>query len=162
MSPVKLLPISPVRTGAVPVPGQAADPLFFTPFINTGGVSLPIIATTRITTSIVVRPRVQAGVVNLDLMPRLEVHVEGTKTEPEQIDLKQFHTTLSVQNGQVGRVRGFTGADEEFNRRFLGAKDAEAGETSIVVKVSAKAASPEKVNREPPAPPVPNLPSAPK
>lgn len=120
--------------GAVPVPGQAVDPLFFAPFVNTGGVFLPIIATTRITTSVVVRPRVRAGVVNLDLMPRLEVKLEGSEMEPQQIDLKQFHTSLSVPHGQVGRVRGFTGAGEEFNRRFLGAKDPENGATAIVVK----------------------------
>lgn len=127
--------------GAVAVPGQAADPLFFAPFINTGGVALPIIATTRVTTSVVVRPRVQSGVVDLDLMPRVEVKLEGSEMEPQQIDLKQFHTVMSVQNGQVGRVHGFTGADEEFNRRFLGAKDPATGESAIVVKVAIRPAA---------------------
>ena len=61
--------------------------------------------------------------------------------EPQTVDLKQFHTVLQVQNQQVGRLHGFTGADEEFNRRFLGAKDPESGDTAIVVKVSARAAA---------------------
>ncbi len=128
--------------GTVPVPGQVGDPLFFAPFINTGGVFLPIVSTTRITTSVVVRPRVGAGVVDLDLMPRLEVKLEGSETEPQQIDLKQFHTVLSVRNQQIGRVGGFLGAEAEFNRRFLGAKEGQDGDTAIVVKVSAKAAVP--------------------
>lgn len=130
--------------GAVAVPDQAANPMFFAPFINTGGISLPIIATTRITTSVVVRPRVQSGVVNLDLMPRLEVKIEGSEMEPQQIDLKQFHTVLPVQNGQVGRVHGFTGADEDFNRHFLGAKDPATGDSVIVVKVAIRPAAVEK------------------
>lgn len=130
--------------GAVAVPGQAANPLFFAPFINTGGISLPILSTSRITTSIVVRPRVQSGVVNLDLMPRLEVKLEGSEMEPQQVDLKQFHTLLPVQNGQVGRVHGFTGADEDFNRHFLGAKDPATGDSAIVVKVEIRPAAAEK------------------
>lgn len=126
--------------GVVPVPGQAGNPVFFAPFINTGGISLPIIATTRIRTSVVVRPRVEAGLVELDLMPRLEVQLEDTAMEPQTVDLKQFHTVLQVQNQQVGRLHGFTGADEDFNRHFLGAKDPKSGDTAIVVKVSARAA----------------------
>lgn len=153
--------------GAVPVPGQVADPLFFAPFINAGGVSLPIISTTRITTSVVVRPRVAAGVVNLDLMPRLEVKLEGSEMEPQEVDLKQFHTVLPVQNQQVGRIYGFTGADEEFNRRFLGARDPATGGTAIVVKVTAKAPVPgSKVPpstvASPPIPAAPPLSSTPK
>jgi len=126
--------------GSVPVPGRVGDPLFFAPFVNTGGIALPIISTTRITTSVVVRPRVQSGVVHLDLMPRLEVKLEGSEMEPQQIDLKQFHTVLTVQNQQAGRVRGFTGADDAFNRRFLGAKDPETGDTAIRVKAEIRPA----------------------
>jgi hypothetical protein len=135
--------------GAIPVPGQVADPLFFAPWIQAGGISLPVIATTRITTSVVVRPRVHAGVVNLDLMPRLEVKLEGSEMEPEQVDLKEFQTLLPVQNGQVGRVRGFTGAGEEFNRRFLGARDPATGDSAIVVKVAIRPAAPEPPAAQP-------------
>lgn len=153
-------------TGTVPVPGQVADPLFFAPFINTGGISLPIISTTRISTSIVVRPRLQAGIVHLDLMPRLQVEVADSAMEPQAVDLKQFHTVLSVQNHQTGRVHGFTGADDDFNRRFLGAKDPDEGTTALVVKVEARAARGEKVpsatspdpTRPVPPPPTPSLP----
>lgn len=120
--------------GAVPVPGGAVDPLFFAPFASAAGVSLPILSTTRITTSVVVRPRVQAGVIHLDLMPRLEVAIADSAAEPETIDLKQFHTVLPVRRGELGRVHGFAGADEVFNRHFLGAKDTASGETAILVK----------------------------
>jgi len=126
--------------GAVAVPGLAGDPVFFAPFLNAGGVFLPVVATTRIQTSVVVRPRLQAGTVELDLMPRLEVRLEDTAMEPETVDLKQFHTVLRVRNEQVGRLPGFAGAGEEFNRRFLGAKDPESGGVAIVVKVAARAA----------------------
>jgi hypothetical protein len=136
--------------GVVPVPGQVGDPVFFAPFINTGGLSLPIIATTRIKTSVVVRPRVQAGLVELDLMPRLEVQLEDTSMDPQTIDLKQFHTVLQVQNRQVGRLHGFAGADEGFNRRFLGAKDSESGDSALIVKVSVRTAV--KKANEPPSP----------
>lgn len=153
-------------TGAVPVPGQVADPLFFAPFINTGGISLPILSTTRITTSVVVRPRFQAGAVHLDLMPRLQVEIADSAMEPQVIDLKRFHTVLSVQNHQTGRVHGFTGADDDFNRRFFGAKDPGEGTTALVVKVEARAAREESATSAPtaappravPPPPTPALP----
>ncbi|MCB1203096.1 MAG: hypothetical protein KDN18_02470 [Verrucomicrobiae bacterium] len=145
--------------GVVPVPGQAANPLFFAPFINAGGISLPIISTTRITTSVVVRPRLQAGLVHLDLMPRLQVEIEDSAMETQFVDLKQFHTVLSVQNNQIGRIPGFAGADDEFNRRFLGAKDPENGSTAIVVKVAARAPRIEEQNSgTAPTPPSPSLP----
>jgi hypothetical protein len=47
-----------------------------------------------------------------------------------------------VRNHQVGRLPGFAGAGEEFDRRFLGAKDPASGATAIVVKVAARAAAP--------------------
>jgi hypothetical protein len=132
------------RVGAVAVPGQAANPLFFAPFVEGAGVFLPILSTTRIRTSVVLRPRVHAGVVHLDLMPRLEVELDGSEAEPESVDLKQFHSVLEVRNGELGRIRGFAGADEEFNRQFLGAKDPASGGTAIVVKAKVVPASGER------------------
>lgn len=132
--------------GNVPVSERVGDPLFFAPFINTGGISLPIISTTRISTSIVIRPRLEVGVINLDMMPRLKVEIDGSEMEPQLIDLKAYQTTLPVTNHQVGRVYGFTGADDTFNRHFFGAKDLTAGGTAIVVK--AKASPPGTVSSE--------------
>ena len=123
--------------GTVPVNGQVGDPLFFAPFINTGGVSLPVISTTRISTSIVIRPRLEVGVINLDMMPRLEVEIDGSEMEPQLIDLKAYQTTLPVANHQVGRIYGFTGADDTFHRHFFGAKDLTTGGTAIIVKAKA-------------------------
>ena len=123
--------------GTVPVNGQVGDPLFFAPFINTGGVSLPIISTTRISTSIVIRPRLEVGVINLDMMPRLKVEIDGSEMEPQLVDLKAYQTTLPVANHQVGRLYGFTGAGDTFHRHFFGAKDLTAGGTAIVVKAKA-------------------------
>ena len=123
--------------GTVPVNGQVGDPLFFAPFINTGGISLPIISTTRISTSIVIRPRLEVGVINLDMMPRLKVEIDGSEMEPQLIDLKPYQTTLPVANHQVGRIHGFTGADDSFHRHFFGAKDLTTGDTAIVVKAKA-------------------------
>ena len=133
--------------GSVPVNGRVGNPAFFSPFINTGGINLPIISTTRISTSIVIRPRLEVGVINLDMMPRLQVQIDGSEMEPQLIDLKQYRTTLPVTNHQVGRVYGFTGADEDFNRHFFGAKDLTSGGTAIVVKAKATPpgnAAPEK------------------
>ncbi len=120
--------------GSVVVPETTADPGFFSPFLEGTGVALPVLSTTRITTSVVVRPRVVSGVVNLDLMPRLLVKGQGEDDAEKEIDLRQFHTAMTVPNGQVGRVRGFSGADAAFNRHFLGAKDTASGACAIVVK----------------------------
>jgi hypothetical protein len=137
--------------GSVPVTGQVGNPAFFTPYINTGGISLPIISTTRISTSVVIRPRLEVGVINLDMMPRLQVEIDGSEMEPQLIDLKQYRTTLPVANGQVGRVYGFAGADEDFNRQFFGAKDPATGGTAIVVRAKVTppgSAVPEKAAKE--------------
>lgn len=133
--------------GVVPVNGQVADPLFFAPFINAGGISLPIISTTRISTSIVIRPRLEVGVIHLEMMPRLKLEIDGSEMEPQLIDLRAYQTTLPVANHQVGRLHGFTGADDTFHRHFFGAKDLTTGGTAIVVKAKASppgSAAPEK------------------
>jgi len=122
------------QIGAVPVLGQVGNPTFFTPWINTGGISLPVISTTRVTTSVVIRPKVVLGVVHLDIMPRLTVKLEGSEMEPEVIDVKQYYTAMEVPNNGVARVYGFQGADDDFNRQFFGADDPATGGTALVVK----------------------------
>jgi hypothetical protein len=59
-------------------------------------------------------------------------HVEETAMERLTFGLKQFHTVPQVQNQPVGRLHGFTGADDEIKRRFPGAKDPKSGDTAIV------------------------------
>lgn len=123
--------------GAVPVNGQVANPMFFHPFIDAGAINMPIISTTRISTSIVIRPRVNLGAVSLDVMPRLTIEPEEdeqSEREPEMVDLRQFRTTIEIPRGEVGKVRGLAGADDEFNRHFFGAENLESGSTAIVVK----------------------------
>ena len=57
-----------------------------------------------------------------------------------------------VPNGEIGRVYGFSGASDEFNRYFLGAEDSDnPGRAAIVVRAEIKppgtaaAASPAEV-----------------
>jgi hypothetical protein len=125
--------------GTVPVNGRVADPAFFAPFIDAGVINMPIISTTRISTSIVIRPRVNLGAVDLDMMPRLTIEPvddEQAERDPETVDLKKYRTTVRAQNGEKARVYGFSGASEDFNRRFFGAKDPDKGSTAIVVKAA--------------------------
>lgn len=125
--------------GVIPANGAVGTPVFFGPFIEAGAIPMPIISTTRISTSVVVRPRVELGKVHLDMIPRLRVGEENTTGEarydPVEIDLRQFRTTLIVNNKEVGRAYGFTGAGEEFNNRFFGAKDPHTGRSAVMVKV---------------------------
>jgi len=125
------------QIGNVPVIDQVGDPAFFSPFARSGDILLPIISTTRISTSVVIRPRVNLGVVSLDVMPRLTVETDETEESVgglHTIDLSEFSTQVDVQNEGVGRVYGFPKADDEFNRRFFGAEDADSGRAAIVVK----------------------------
>lgn len=132
-----ILPVGNV--GTVPVANQVGNPVFFSPFINSGGISLPVISTTRISTSVVIRPQVTAGVVSLDMMPRLVVAGTDAEAEDLVVNLSQFRTTLAVKNNEFGRVHGFTGASEEFNRRFFDAKpDDKDGSVAITVKAEIK------------------------
>lgn len=124
--------------GTVPVSNGVANPTFFNPFINSGQIRMPIISTTRISTSIVIRPRFSAGVVTLDMMPRLTVTADEAAGGGEYVtDLKQYRTEMGIQNGQEGRVYGFTGADDEFHRHFFDAKDPDKG--TVAIRVGAKA-----------------------
>lgn len=145
--------------GGVPVIGQVGDPNFFSPYANSGAINVPIISTTRLSTSIVIRPRFELGIVYLDMMPRLQLEFGAADTEPRLIDLPQFRTTLPIQNHAVGRVYGFTGADDVFHRHFFGARDLNRGSVSIVVKASA-APSQAKPVPVAPASPLPQAPSA--
>ncbi|MEX2578093.1 MAG: hypothetical protein WD342_03465 [Verrucomicrobiales bacterium] len=127
------------KTGTVPVVDRVDDPVFFGPFINAGGIRLPVVSTTRLSTSVVVRPRIHLGVVNLEVMPRLTVDFDEVE-EPDgtvhTIDLEEFRTSIDVPNRGTGRVRGFKNADDAFNRRFFGAENPDEGSTAIVVKAS--------------------------
>ncbi|MDF1816615.1 MAG: hypothetical protein P1V20_30715 [Verrucomicrobiales bacterium] len=121
------------QVGVVPVNGQVTNPTFFQPFVP-NNILLPIISTTRISTSIVIRPRVELGAVNLDMIPRFKVFAGESSETDQEFDLKQFQTTVSMSNNGLGKVYGFANASEEFNRNFLGAKDLSKGSTAIVVK----------------------------
>lgn len=126
--------------GTIPVSNGVRDPNFFNPFINAGDINLPVISTTRITTSIVIRPRVNLGVVSIDVMPRLSVVPDreaGEDFEPYSTDLPQYQTVIDVKNRELARVYGFTGADDEFNRRFFGVEDSSKGSIAVVVKANA-------------------------
>ncbi len=128
--------------GNVPVLGQVANPGFFSPFIQPGVIQMPIISTTRISTSIVVRPRVTGGVVKVDLIPRITIEPETeslSERGPEQIDFRDFRTTIEVAPGGVGRANGFQGASDAFNRHFLGNKNLDDGTTAIKVKAVLRA-----------------------
>ncbi|MDF1859659.1 MAG: hypothetical protein P1U87_05555 [Verrucomicrobiales bacterium] len=131
--------------GTIPVNGAVGDPTFFAPFIDAGVMNFPIISTTRISTSIVIRPRVHLGAVDLDVIPRLKIEPaeeDQSEREPELVDLKQFQTTISIPRNETGRVYGFEGAGDEFNNRFFGAETAKEGRSAIMVKASLKKPSP--------------------
>jgi hypothetical protein len=152
--------------GTVPVLGAVSNPVFFSPYVNSGGVQLPIISTTRISTSIVIRPRIEMGVIQLDLMPRLLTELPGSASEGHITDLKQYHTVLPVQPGGTARIEGFTGADEEFNRQFLVADGPGEGATAIEVTATLipPGAGPTVTPASPPSPsstPGPPLPTGP-
>ncbi|MEM1442556.1 MAG: hypothetical protein AAGF67_09450 [Verrucomicrobiota bacterium] len=124
--------------GVVPVNGSVGNPTFFVPFIDAGAMPVPIISTTRVSTSVVVRPRVHLGQVHLDMIPRLRfeegVAEEEARYEPFEVDLRQFQTTLTINNKEVGRAYGFNGTSDEFNNRFFGAKDPYSGRSAVMVK----------------------------
>ncbi len=127
------------QIGTVPVAGQVGDPTFFQPFIE-NRILMPIISTTRISTTVVIRPRVKQGVVNLDMMPRLSVYTgEGAEVD---IDLNQFSTIVPVGNNGVGRIFGFQNASEDFNRHFLNAEHPKQGSVAISVKANISAGAP--------------------
>ena len=129
--------------GAVPVANGVGNPQFFGPLINSGGILMPVISTTRISTSVIIRPRVAANVVHLDMMPRLVVAPNEDEArdgaEDLVVNLPQFQTTVAVENGEFGRSHGFPRASEEFNRRFFDAKPGDKdGAVAITVKAELK------------------------
>lgn len=136
--------------GIIPVNGQIADPRFFGPVINTGPILMPIFDTTKISTQIIVRPSVSNNIITVDMIPQLKIL---TSVEPgvagKVISLKQYRTSLLIQNGKVGAVNGFKGASPEFNRRFLGGKEGSEGHTSI--KIRAQVQPGKKVVEEKPS-----------
>ena len=129
--------LPPGGIGTVPIAGRAANPGFFSNFIDPGAIQMPIFSTTRVTTSIVIRPRVSGGKVYVDMIPRLEVEPEPEEfpdLEPEEFDLRGFQTTIELVPGEPGRIRGFHGAGEAFHRHFFGAENLEEGAAAIRVK----------------------------
>jgi len=127
--------------GVVPVANPVGNPRFFSPYIEGGGILMPIIDTTRISTSVIIRPRVAGGVVSLDMMPRLLIAPNEDEAkdgvEALVVNLTQFQTTLDVRNGEFGRAHGFRGASDEFNRRFFDAKPNDR-EGAVAITVGAE------------------------
>ena len=129
--------------GTVPIQGPVANPVFFGPFINSGNILVPVISTTRISTSVVIKPTVRLGSVHLDMMPRFTIENPDpggqSPRKPVEVDLRDYRTVIEVPNGEVGRVYGFSGASDEFNRHFLGAEDPDnPGRAAIVVRANIK------------------------
>lgn len=133
------------QVGTVPVNGQVANPAFFQPLIP-NNILVPIISTTRISTSIVIKPRIANGVVTVDMIPRFKVFAETEDGIQPEINLKQFQTSVAMSNNGLGRAHGFANASEDFNRNFLGAQDLNSGGTAIIIKaqVTAPEATAEK------------------
>lgn len=136
----------PGQTGTVPVNANVPNPQFFSPFINSGSVQVPIFSTTRVSTSIILRPAVSDDLVTFDMVPQLTVHDTGEPGAEEiTVNLVDFRTEARVRNNQTGKVNGFTGASADFNRHFLGIDPDMPGGTAIMIKphISSGAIDPE-------------------
>ena len=122
--------------GIVPLNSQVPNPRFFAPLINSGPILMPIFDTTRISTQIIVRPSVSNNIVTVDMIPQLKVNnsIETSIEKEQTVSLKQFRTSMQIQNGKVGSVNGFKGASPKFNRSFLGGKKGGEGLTAIKIR----------------------------
>lgn len=124
----------------IPVSAGVPAPGYFARFVDPGSIAVPIISTTRISTTVVVRPRFVRGLVEVDLIPRLRIEGEPegeSLREAEEIDLREFQTTLPIRSGGVGRLNRFEGSDEDFLARFLGVEDPEAEGADIMIRAAA-------------------------
>ncbi|MCB1088485.1 MAG: hypothetical protein KDM63_15715 [Verrucomicrobiae bacterium] len=122
--------------GSIPVVNGVANPRFFQPILQQNQILVPIFETTRINTQILIKPEVVQNQVTLDLIPQLEIESAEPGAEKTAVPLTQFRTTLGIQNGQTGKINGFTGASAAFNRHFLGAKEEDEGGTAIQIRAS--------------------------
>jgi hypothetical protein len=120
--------------GVLPVINGVPNPRFFAPLLQQNNILMPIFETTRISTQIVVYPEAVQNQVTVNLMPQLEIEAAEPGTQKITVPLKQFRTTLGIQNGLSAKVEGFTGATADFNRHFLGDKDPEKGGTAIQIR----------------------------
>ncbi len=136
--------------GVIPV-GQANNPRFFEPFLQRQNILVPVFSTTRITTQVLVRPTVRAGMVNVDMFPQLKVDNGEKDKEAEVVTLKEFRTTLNVQNNGIGKIGGFKGATGAFNNEFLGGDAKQEGTNAIVIKAQVFHGEVEEVKTDPPA-----------
>lgn len=122
--------------GVLPVVNGVPNPRFFAPLLQQNNIVAPIFETTRINTQIVVYPEAVQNQVTVDLVPQLEIEAAEPGTQKITVPLRQFRTTLGIQNGLSAKVEGFTGATADFNRHFLGDKDPEKGGTAIQIRAN--------------------------
>jgi hypothetical protein len=134
---------SPIFTsdvpGAVPVINGVANPLFFGPILQQNNIRVPIFQTTRLNTRILVRPEAVGNRVTLNLVPQIEIESAEAGAETVTVPLTQHLTTLEIQNGQTGKINGFSGASAAFNRAFLGAGEDDEGGTVIQIRARIEA-----------------------
>jgi len=128
-------PVLPFGTSSVvPLQGRLANPLGLQPFLNQGGVQLPVFDTTRISTSILVYPEEADGNLTVYLVPQAEIIQEGSAAAPLLHPFRQFRTRVDLTAGQVSAVRGFQGAPPSFNQAFLADEAHPDGLTELVLK----------------------------
>lgn len=131
--------LAPGFSGIVPVLGNAANPVFFGPILTENRILVPIFDTTRIQTQVVVRPQVIGERVRVEMIPQLIVE-DAEAGVDETVSLKDYRTSIELNNGGVGVARGFTGASADFNRNFLGEDPAKPGSADIMIRATVQPA----------------------
>ncbi len=120
--------------GAIPLLDRAGDPSFFAPFVTENKVLVPIFETTRISTSVVVYPQMENGMLKVHLLPQLNITEQEYGWKSKRFQLRQFRTAIDLQNGRVEKLRSFKGAPEDFARHFFCDDEQPDGIAQIVLK----------------------------
>ncbi len=107
------------QVGRIPIQEQAqTSPAFFNLLPNR--IPMPVFSTTKLSTSILVKPRLSAGRVLVEYMPEITIISDEPGAEVLHFALPEFRSSGEVRPGGVVRTDGFAHASPEFHQYFFG------------------------------------------
>ncbi len=107
------------EVGRIPIQGQApASQALFNLLPNR--IPMPVFSTTRVSTSVLVKPRISAGKVIVDYLPEITIFSDEPGAEVSQFALPEFRSHGELRPGGLVRTDGFGGTSAEFHQRFFG------------------------------------------
>lgn len=133
--------VAPGMTAEFPVASNLPGTAAFQPYLGGEG-KVPLLETTRISSSVLIRPELEANQVIIHLVPQLllENGPPGETGVRQPVLLRDLASQAMIPPGKAVRLPGFATAPAEFNTLFFAPREGGEGLTRLVLKAEVRPA----------------------